>query len=110
MKIRWLVPLGLAAAALFVGLSSFYTLNEGDNALIVRLGAPVGVEKTPGLKFKAPFIDTVIVNDARLLLLEPAVQDGGKDALHGFAQHAEVVRAVDAQEVVALGLMLLHAL
>jgi membrane protease subunit HflC len=67
-----LFPLGLAAAAaIFVGLSSFYTLNEGDNALIVRLGAPVGVEKTPGLKFKAPFIDTVIVNDARLLFLEP---------------------------------------
>ena len=61
----------LVVAALFVVLSSFFTLNEGDNALIVRLGAPVGVEKTPGLKFKAPFIDNVIVNDARLLLLEP---------------------------------------
>jgi len=71
MKANQLFPLGLAlAAALFIGLSSFYTLNEGDNALIVRLGAPVGVEKTPGLKFKAPFIDNVIVDDARLLFLE----------------------------------------
>ena len=64
----------LVVAALFVVLSSFFTLNEGDNALIVRLGAPVGVEKTPGLKFKAPFIDNVIVNDARLLLLEPPAE------------------------------------
>src|SRR5208337_4017102 len=71
MKAKQLFPLGLAAAAaLFIALSSFYALNEGDNALIVRLGAPVGVEKTPGLKFKAPFVDNVIVNDARLLLLE----------------------------------------
>jgi len=38
---------------------------------VVRLGAPVGVVSTPGLKVKAPFIDSVIVNDARLLLLEP---------------------------------------
>ena len=64
----------LVVAALFVVLSSFFTLNDGDNALIVRLGAPVGVEKTPGLKFKAPFIDNVIVNDARLLLLEPPAE------------------------------------
>ena len=42
--------------------------------MIVRLGAPVGVVDKPGLKFKAPFIDTVIVNDARLLLLEPPAE------------------------------------
>ena len=57
--------------ALILGLSSIYTLNEGENALVVRLGAPVGVVQTPGLKFKAPFIDSVIVNDSRLLFLEP---------------------------------------
>ncbi|WP_374547368.1 protease modulator HflC, partial [Rhodoblastus sp.] len=61
----------VAAAALVTALSSLYTLNEGENALVVRLGAPVGVVETPGLKVKAPFIDSVIVNDARLLLLEP---------------------------------------
>lgn len=58
-------------AVLILGLASIFTVNEGENALIVRLGAPVGVIETAGLKFKAPFIDTVIVNDARLLLLEP---------------------------------------
>lgn len=61
----------VAAAALVTALSGLYTLNEGENALVVRLGAPVGVVETPGLKVKAPFIDSVIVNDARLLLLEP---------------------------------------
>jgi membrane protease subunit HflC len=57
--------------ALIIGLASVFTVNEGENALIVRLGAPVGIIETAGLKFKAPFIDSVIVNDARLLLLEP---------------------------------------
>jgi membrane protease subunit HflC len=64
----------MAAAVLFVGLSSIFIVNEGESALIVRLGAPVGVIDKPGLKFKAPFIDTVIVNDSRLLLLEPPAE------------------------------------
>jgi membrane protease subunit HflC len=64
----------LAAVAVVLVLSSLYTLNEGENALLVRLGAPVGVVETPGLKFKAPLIDSVIVNDARLLLLEPPAE------------------------------------
>jgi membrane protease subunit HflC len=65
--------LGVAALllALVVGLASVFTVNEGENALIVRLGAPVGIIDKAGLKFKAPFIDQVIVNDSRLLLLEP---------------------------------------
>ncbi len=67
------IALSLLAAVVagFLLLSSAYTLGEGQNALVVRLGAPVGVESRPGLKFKAPFIDTVIVNDARLLFMEP---------------------------------------
>lgn len=70
MRKGLVVLLVVAAAAFVVALSSLYTVNEGENALVVRLGAPVGVVETPGLKVKAPFIDSVIVNDARLLLLE----------------------------------------
>jgi membrane protease subunit HflC len=70
MRKGLIVLLVVAAAALVVALSSLYTVSEGENALVVRLGAPVGVVETPGLKVKAPFIDSVIVNDARLLLLE----------------------------------------
>ncbi|WP_296706110.1 protease modulator HflC [Rhodoblastus sp.] len=70
MRKGLIVLLVVAVAALVVALSSLYTVSEGENALVVRLGAPVGVVETPGLKVKAPFIDSVIVNDARLLLLE----------------------------------------
>jgi membrane protease subunit HflC len=71
MKKAWIALLILVAAAVALAMSSLYTLNEGENALVVRLGAPVGMIETPGLKVKAPFIDSVIVYDARLLLLEP---------------------------------------
>ena len=64
-----LALLGLVAA---VGLSSVYTVNQGESALVIRLGAPVAVITTPGLKYKAPFIDSVVIFDARLLLLETA--------------------------------------
>jgi membrane protease subunit HflC len=54
--------------------STLYTLGEVQQALIVRLGAPIGAVNTPGLKFKLPMIDTVIYYDRRLLTLEPAVE------------------------------------
>ena len=44
--------------ALVLALSSLYVVSEGEQALVVRLGAPVAVVETPGLKFKVPFIDT----------------------------------------------------
>ena len=40
----------------------------------MRLGAPVGVVDKPGLKFKAPFIDSVYVTSTRSLLLEPPLE------------------------------------
>ena len=49
-------------------------INEGEQALVVRLGAPVAVVETPGLRFKIPFIDTVYVTSTRSLLLEPQVE------------------------------------
>jgi len=72
MKTRLLVALAvLAAAILFVVGSSLYVVREGEQALVVRLGAPIGVVVEPGLKVKAPFIDSVYVYDTRLQLLEP---------------------------------------
>lgn len=72
MKAKLLLGAGLLAViGLFVGMSCFFTVNEGQSALVVRLGAPVGIIEKAGLKFKAPFIDSVFLFDSRLLLLEP---------------------------------------
>ena len=47
-----LIALGLAALALTVAASSIYVINEGEQGLVVRLGAPIGVVDKPGLKFQ----------------------------------------------------------
>jgi membrane protease subunit HflC len=66
--------LGVGAVVLYLGASSLYVVNEGERALVVRLGAPVGVVDKPGLEFKAPFIDSVYVTSTRSLLLEPPLE------------------------------------
>jgi len=72
MRQHWLIGAGVAAAvALLTLTSTFYTVGEGQQALVVRLGAPLAVLDTPGLRVKAPFIDEVIVYDTRLLMVEP---------------------------------------
>jgi len=67
-----LAAIGLLALSTL--LSSLYTVAEGEQALLVRLGAPIGVTTQPGLKTKAPFIDNVISYDTRLLLLAPPTE------------------------------------
>ncbi|WP_035056641.1 protease modulator HflC [Andreprevotia chitinilytica] len=64
----------LAAAVLLVLWllsATLYTVTETQQALLVRLGAPVAASTEPGLHAKVPFVDTVIFYDKRLLLLVP---------------------------------------
>jgi len=62
----------LAAIVLY---SSVFTVSQTEQALVVRLGRPVDVVSEPGLNFKAPFIDTVISIDKRILDLENPSQE-----------------------------------
>ena len=55
---------------LIVGYSSVFTVAQTEQVLVVRLGEPIRVVTEPGLNFKAPFIDTVISIDKRILDLE----------------------------------------
>jgi modulator of FtsH protease HflC len=65
----------LVLLLLIVGYSSVFTVQQTEQALVVRLGAPVDVVTEPGLHFKAPFIDTVIPVDKRILDLENPSQE-----------------------------------
>jgi membrane protease subunit HflC len=60
---------------LIIGYSSVFTVDMTEQALVVRLGKPVGVVTNPGLHFKAPLIDTVIDIDKRILDLENPSQE-----------------------------------
>jgi membrane protease subunit HflC len=64
-----------AVAALIVGYSSLFTVYQTQQALVIRLGQPVRVVNEPGLNVKAPFIDTVVYIDKRILDLEAPPQE-----------------------------------
>jgi membrane protease subunit HflC len=75
MKPSWRLPLlATGLLALWLLSNTLYTVSEGEQALIVRQGAPIGVVTAPGLKAKWPLIDTLTYYDARLLTLEPAAE------------------------------------
>jgi modulator of FtsH protease HflC len=70
-----IIVLLLLLLAIIVGYGSVFTVDQTEQALVVRLGKPVGVETDPGLHFKAPFVDTVIPIDKRILDLENPSQE-----------------------------------
>lgn len=65
----------LIVAALVVGYSSLFTIYQTQQALVLRLGQPQAPVTEPGLHFKAPFIDTVVYIDKRILDLEAPAQE-----------------------------------
>ena len=69
-----LVAAAGALLLLWLLSTTLYTVSEVQQALIVRLGAPIGVVNEPGLKLKLPLIDTAIFYDRRLLTMEPTVE------------------------------------
>jgi modulator of FtsH protease HflC len=70
-----IVTLLVLFIALIVGYSSMFTVGMTEQALVLRLGEPRPPATEPGLHFKAPFIDTVIPVDKRILDLENPSQE-----------------------------------
>lgn len=64
------VTLVIAALALLVVSSMFFTVNESEKAIKLRLGEITGFEFDAGLHFKLPFVERVIKFDKRLLTLD----------------------------------------
>jgi membrane protease subunit HflC len=70
-----IVTLILLFIVAIVVYSSLFTVQQNEQVLVVRFGKPVDIASDPGLHFKAPFIDTVIPVDKRILDLENASQE-----------------------------------
>ena len=70
-----IVALILLFVAAITAYSSFFTVQQTEQALVVRLGRPVDIATEPGLHVKAPFIDTVIPIARRILDLENPSQE-----------------------------------
>ena len=65
----------LLVAALIVAYSSLFTVYQTQQALVLRLGQPRPPITEPGLHIKAPFIDSVVYIDKRILDLEAPAQE-----------------------------------
>ncbi|SFV86700.1 HflC protein [hydrothermal vent metagenome] len=60
----------ILAVLFFVGGSALYTVNETEVVIKLRLGEIIAIEKTPGLKFKTPFVNNVVKFDNRIQTLD----------------------------------------
>jgi len=65
----------LIVAGLVLAYSSVFTIYQTQQVLVLRLGQPRPPITEPGLHFKAPFIDTVVYIDKRILDLEAPAQE-----------------------------------
>jgi modulator of FtsH protease HflC len=65
----------LLLIAVIIGYSTFFTVYQTRQALVVRLGKPIRVITEPGLNAKIPFIDSVIYIDKRILNIESPAQE-----------------------------------
>jgi modulator of FtsH protease HflC len=82
--------------ALVVAYSTFFTVYQTRQALVVRLGQPVRVITEPGLNAKIPFIDSVIYIDKRILAIESPAQEviaSSQDKANGGVAQAGVAQA-----------------
>ena len=70
-----IIVLLLILVAAIVGYSALFTVQQTEQALVVRFGRPVDIATEPGLHFKVPFTDTVIPIDRRILDLENPSQE-----------------------------------
>ncbi len=57
-------------AAVFVGLSAIFIVDEREKALVLQFGQVKAVKEEPGLFFKIPFIQEVVRYEDRILSLD----------------------------------------
>jgi membrane protease subunit HflC len=68
----------VAVIAIVILASSVFIVKQTQQALVLRFGQPVagrGLVNTPGLHFKIPFIENVVLLDKRILDLEMPQQE-----------------------------------
>ncbi|QAY95465.1 protease modulator HflC [Methylovirgula ligni] len=68
----------VAVVAVVVAVASIFTVGQTEQALVLRFGDPVagrGLVTEPGLHFKIPFIENVVLLDKRILDVETPTQE-----------------------------------
>ena len=65
------IIIGVGGLILFGVFSSFFTVNQTQQALVLQFGEPKRIIQDPGLAFKLPFIQDAIFYESRVLSLIP---------------------------------------
>jgi membrane protease subunit HflC len=65
----------LFAIALIVAYSAMFTVNQNQQAIVLRFGEPIRIITDPGLQYKMPVMDSVVYIDKRILDLENPAQE-----------------------------------
>ncbi|HUW69047.1 MAG TPA: protease modulator HflC [bacterium] len=66
-KLITILVIAVIALGLVVLMGPFYILQEGYQAVIVRFGQITKIEADAGLKFKSPFVDTVVTYPKKVM-------------------------------------------
>ncbi|MEH6359344.1 MAG: protease modulator HflC [Amylibacter sp.] len=85
------VALPILAVLVFIGLSSYYIVDEREKALKLWFGEVVDVDDDPGLYFKIPFLHEIVKYDDRILSLdsqplEVTMRDNRRFEVDAFAR------------------------
>jgi membrane protease subunit HflC len=65
----------LVAIVLIVVYSALFTVNQNQQAIVLRFGEPIRIITDPGLQYKVPVMDSVVYIDKRILDLENPAQE-----------------------------------
>jgi membrane protease subunit HflC len=65
------IIIGVGGLILFGVFSSFFTVNQTQQALVLQFGEPKRIIQDPGLAFKLPFIQDAVFYESRVLSLIP---------------------------------------
>jgi len=68
----------VAIVVIVIAAASIFTVSQTEQALVLRFGDPVagrGLVTAPGLHFKIPFIENVVLLDKRILVVETPTQE-----------------------------------
>lgn len=105
MRTQILIPAAVILAGL--GLSSIFTVDEREKALVLQFGEVTQVRTEPGLGFKIPLIQQVVKYDDRILSLttqplEVTPLDDRRLVVDAFARW-RIVDAIKFREAVGTG-------
>lgn len=68
---KWPILAVFLIVGLVIFIESVYTVDETEQVIVLQFGDPKKVIREPGLQFKIPFIQNLVVYDKRVLEVDP---------------------------------------